>query len=468
MIDKLLNFNTSKTDAESMNLNVFPFSGEPSRIEDYKCFDDNSNMEWLDGKEFLKIDWDSIEGDTEERKRLWYYFYRPYNYGRNIAPKQKEWITSIKKDIPLKQEQLTWISGLIFILTATDIWLIFTSDLIYLHIIPILLICLCFIFYAVTDKEIVKIKSDLIILEREVENLLKQQKEILRGRLTPQKVEELFWKDIKDLEEDFIKNFLLNDIEVERQKANVCYYKSQELADFFSSNNIKPPIYPVIPSWGLLQDSQAATGDTQRVTGLSLISEKIDKKIATWRQSRNSKVYFRVWFLQFLFFQEKALYSVSFYYDFILRKKFGIKKEKYLYNHISHCSYNEETLSYMVDSPMIDKIGLPKELTNNIYGNEAKTISFSTTSSSTYRCVLPDADISNGLNAWLKKKQEYYQNINPIELEALEDEEKFYMYQELQHDSSIILPLAMQAFKEIGTRIESFSIDIDSVKNNND
>ena len=465
MFYKFINSNKSNfSEIDSRNKNIFPFSKEPSQIEHYKCFDDNSNMEWIDGKEFLKIDWNNIEGDTEVRKKLWLYFYRPYNYGNNIAPKQKELIKTAENDISSKKNQLDLISTFIFFTTCIEVWLLFTNDIFFLNILPILFIFIFFTLHYYNDQKIVRLESDIVQLKEEISILVNQQKKLLNERLSSKEVEKIFWEDIRNLEKDFIENFLTKNIENERKKANNFYYKSPELAEFFESNNIAIPIYPVIPSWGLLQDSQSEAKDLQRTTGLGLIGNKIGKKIATWRQSRNSKVFFRIWFIQFLFFQDKAFYSVSFYYDFILKKKYGLKKEKFLYNHIASCSYNEETLSYMIDAPIMEKIGLPKDFTMNIYSNETKTISFSTTSSDTYRCVLPDADISDSLNSWLKKKQEYYQNLNQSGSVFFEDDEKFYLYEKLKHDSSIILPLAMQAFKEIGIRTESFSIDVGSVK----
>ena len=60
----------------------------------------------------------------------------------------------------------------------------------------------------------------------------------------------------------------------------------------------------MIYSWGFLQDPQTLSGDVKRETGLSTLATIIKRNIATWRMLDNGTPIYRIWYIQFLFFQE--------------------------------------------------------------------------------------------------------------------------------------------------------------------
>ncbi len=133
------------------------------------------------------------------------------------------------------------------------------------------------------------------------------------------------------------------------------------------------------------------------LTEISIAEQDIGKKIATWRNQSGSKPFYRLWYTKLLLFEDKNLNLVTFYYDFITQEKYSECVEIYQYNHITNYSYVDEDISYMNEDPLIEKINLPLDLTRNIFGNEVKTISVSSSSGSYFRSVIPDKAVAKGL-----------------------------------------------------------------------
>src|SRR6185436_7612697 len=137
-----------------MNDESFKFSGHPSYLEWYRCYDDLSIKEWLDGMELKqhKNTWD------ERAIAKWNFFYRPFKpvVGR---PQQKmirerqasiyvceSYLTECKANISQQKEQLRRalshvIAGLV-LLGVIATWLLFKDRALFVVPIGIALVAI--------------------------------------------------------------------------------------------------------------------------------------------------------------------------------------------------------------------------------------------------------------------------------------------------------------------------------------
>ena len=433
----------------------FIFSGQPSRLEEYRCFDDSSNPKRITGDEILKnSDWD------ENRKKRWYYFYRPYDYGNTIAPLQKKKIKTEEEHIDKISRE---IANSIF-LTVLSMFLIFTNiffNLFYFtgggvankfSMIAILFVLISHYFYTENRKIIRAEKKKIIkILRDEISYLYQQKSYIESNRLTKDEITSLFWEDVRELENENLKKINKGKDNIDTIKDNAPpFYKNIKFDDDIDISYF--PTFPVIPSWALLQKSQKhSISGSISSTGIAVAEKDLDlgSKIATWRNAKGNKPLFRLWYIQFLFFQGKNITLVSFYYDFISKKTYSKYIEVYQYTHITNYSYIDEDISYMKKDNLIKKI--PKKLRNNIFGNEVKKISFSSASGSYYECVIPDKDVTNGLNKWIEYK-------NDIEKEYGSENDFDKIKNIKANYNKVIATLANESFLLLKDRVNKFSI----------
>jgi hypothetical protein len=449
----------------------FIFSDTYSRLEYYKCFNDPSSVELISGVELMELekqdDW------SEEQRKIWLYFYRPYKYGNVIGGKQKKIISkkeSIISNLTEKTNNYSNLKILCFVLTLLFFYLSLTSISFF---VPIITLLSSIYFYLEEKSLLIKIfdlKNHIKILNKEINYLFQQQNEMTKYRVTPYGINRLFWKYLRKLENEYIdKLFHENKDNIEDSTPDFYKYVKQKSRE----NHHKYPNFPVIPSWALLQQSQKLNPNTHesQSTGLKIASKEIDKKIATWRRSIYKKPIFRLWYIQFLFFHEKNLTIQSFYYDFITRKKYGEHLEVYQYNHITNYSYMDEDISYMKSDLLIKKVGIPDKLTNNIFCDQVKTLSFSSASGSNYRCVIPDNDVIKGLNEWLKsdeaKKKLKINNKNSSEESDIKEDniisqnEKEELLKIIDEYEGLIATLAWQSFKELRDKVAQFALTED-------
>ena len=235
------------------------------------------------------------------------------------------------------------------------------------------------------------------------------------------------------------------------------FYKAARL-DFHQ--DIKLPLFPVIPTWALLQPSQRVSIDGEETVGINKVFKEIGGRVASWRNVKNGKTFFRLWHLHFLFFQEKNIDIVSVYYDFISKRPYNVYMETYQYNHITNYSYVELDISGLRDSIIIKNINLPENLTDNIFSNEVKALSFSSSSGSYYTCILPDRDVAIGLEKWLKYKQheldtEIQASDSKFPITAMEKEQIFN--QKVSYDS-LSETIASESLKMLRSKVENFAI----------
>jgi len=452
----------------------FIFSKTDSRLEYYKCFHDPSSKKLIYGKELLELKKNKYW--TEEKYDIWIYFYRPYKYGNIVGKKQNEEIEKTEENIKKLnnyKDNYFFIKNFFFIFSFL---LIILPTIDISIIIPILIFITGGYFYILGDllnNKINILKKEIEILKKE-KNYLLCQMDKMRKRKNPKVINGFFWKDIRELEQDYTKK-LFTENHDEIKKNNIEFYKNikQVFKDKHEGVDLSIfPTFPMIPSWALLQQSETINSNTNKkqATGLKIAAKDIKEKIATWRRSVNKQPIYRLWYIQFLFFHDKNLTIQSFYYDFISKKKYGEHLEIYQYNHITNYSYTDEDINYMTEDPLMIKMNIPSNLTHNIFCDEVKTLSFSSASGSHYRCVIPDNDVMKGLNKWIEYK-------NKIREEQLEREDKIstgeFNNEEISeiilHErneiskindeyENLIATLAWQSFKELRNKVAKFAL----------
>lgn len=433
----------------------FKYSGEPSRIEYYKCFHDPSSSEMITGEELIELEKGAYW--SEEHRQIWLYFYRPYNYGDNIGRKQRE--EKRIKESTIEENQASILSGkifkfislafiittLIFSVIYNSFWLIVIPTLAYIY----------FYFEDISLHSAIENHQNVVkILDKEIAYLLEQKEEIHKSRLSASDIETLFWKDINYLEGRYVNKASHEDSKSIR--ANVPDFYKNVKYSFIENRQF--PTFPVIPSWALLQSSHRSNRNRgNQVTGVKIAAEDIGKKVATWRGVRGKHPIFRLWYIQFLFFHEKNLSLMSFYYDFITKKHYSEHIESYQYNHITNYSYTDEDITYMRDDPLIQEIKLPENLSKNIFGNQVKTISLESASGAFYRCVLPDRDVTNGLNEWIQY-QSLEEALNEESESELSVEMKKELFKNIEYYDSLIENLAWLSFKQLREKVARFAL----------
>lgn len=310
---------------------LFLFSGESARLEDYKCFNDPSKSTSILGTELLELK----KNDKWSHEKLWLYFYRPYNLGNNIAKKQKGMISAYAEMIELAEARKSFNSMAAIFFLSLSLFFIYFYNSYYLSFFSMVVSVLFYVTSFSLKSEISKAAYSINILNREIDYLMSQHEKMTLDRYTINEIESIFWEDIRSLEEKYLYN-----VDLSKEKRQFDFYRNVSLRNY---NYGFFPAYPVVPSWALLQPSKGKSNyhnDTDQLLGLSLIEQDIGDKIATWRYSSRKFPIFRVWYIQFLFFHEKNLELVSFYYDFITKKIYSEEIHSFQYNHITNYSFS--------------------------------------------------------------------------------------------------------------------------------
>lgn len=461
------------------NEKIFSFSKQPRQLESYKCFHDPSRArgDFIDGEELLRIKAEAQDrGEKseriQERANIWYYFYRPYNYGHNIASVQKNWIEERGKQIILSRSRVTnnsiYLGASLFLSAISLLMLVVSSISLVFMIVPSVI---CFNFFyerSIAKEKISKLERENEVLAREVDHLLNQKylidREIKRLRKGP--VMDLFWRNIKSKERGYLKTF--SDKErrtVERNALN--FYLSLEEGDLNWKTKDRPET-PVIPSWALLQSSESLGGlSLNQDSGLKVAAKKIQERVATWRGYHNGEPIFRLWYIPFIFFFDKYLSIISFYYDFVEDRIYSQNIEVFQYNHITNYSFIDEDISFMRKEKLPKR--LPKKFKKNIFSDEVKTISLSSASGASYRSVIPDADVNAGLNKWLDNLMDEQINSGEKDVDTILDDGQAEFIADLKHErlmavtenekhSGLIETLALLTFKKISHKVAEFSL----------
>lgn len=458
--------------------NKFKFSGQPSQLESYECFHDPSRErgDFIKGQEVFELRRKGAEQNerqerTDEKVSIWYYFYRPYNYGKNIASEQIAWIEERNKFIELKslgssKNKTYFHISLIFMLISL-LGLLNYSLSLALMILPGIISFNFFYEYSIAEEEKRGLERENEILDQEIDYLINQKaiidKEIRRLRKGP--IMELFWRNIKSKEQGYLNTFSNPERNtLERNAVN--FYSSLEEEVGWDADN--RPSFPIVPSWAMLQSSVSQGGlFSSQHSGLKVSARRIEERVATWRGYEGGEPIFRLWYIQFIFFFDKHLSIISFYYDFIEDRIYSQNVEVFQYSHITNYSFVDEDISFMKKGKMAKRF--PKKFKKNIFGNEVKTISLSSASGVSCRSVLPDADVNKGLNQWLEnliREQDTAagEQQDPVMEDAmlafssdLKEERLTTEIANVKH-KGLMESLALLAFKEISLRVAEFSL----------
>ena len=429
---------------------VFTFSDTPSSIYDYECFDDQSCESWIKGQEFQKNEhhWNS------EQKQVWHYFNRPDNRGRKIGPKQRREIKNKETVLEgLEEDRSLYLIARylsFFILIATCIYSFFEGSWGIL-IIPLGFVLLVQLKLSDVENEISRANKIKQRYEKELNHLLVQHDEIIGNMISQKRVLGVFWKKIKSLENRLHLHHFGD--EVKEDTSDFYERLNEELKEKKLDSH---PKNPVILSWALLQPSSRSFDDKRQATGVKAARKEVDEKIATFRTMSDGTPLYRLLYVQFLFFKERNLNVVSLCHDFLTGEDYNVSVDTYKYNHITGTSYSQEDISYMHDQGQLEELNLklPEYLLDRVYGSQVNVISFSSTSGTSFRCVLPDKKVTSGLDDWLLYKQ---QSLTTDELPntELDDEVEYPMASGSQtSENEVLNRLADRSVKELWNRCD--------------
>ncbi|PWQ93585.1 hypothetical protein [Leucothrix arctica] len=383
---------------------LFILSGQPSDIHDYKCFDDESKSKLIFCDELKN----NPEWGEREREK-WYFFYRPYKRGSKLGSYQRDMIKLKEPKINFLQEEVNsfnFLKKLFFVLVIPTLILSLYAQLWAAFVLPLLI----GIFFNAKEQGVSEnLRSEVLEKETyqsEIDHLYYEQENILNNRISSDDILDMFWYDMRALEGKILEEHF-ND-EAERLD------EIEEVDEFYPcvDSKLKPskrimdssPFYPVIPSWGFLQSTSRSLDDTTQATGLRAAGNEIGSNIATFRKLKDGTPFYRLWYIQNLFFREENINIISYCYDFITGKSYNQSVDTFQYNHISNSSYSNDDLSFMADGLLASSFCVEEKLTKNIYGCEVKVISFSSTSGRCCRCVLPNKGVVDGLELWSMHK----------------------------------------------------------------
>ena len=441
-------------DGELERDGAFTFSGTSSSIYDYKCFFDQSSEVWLTGEELQcnEDNWD------ETQKKIWHFFNRPYNYGHHIGYEQR-------KQIKIEQVVVEAREGEVFLTKIMKYILLFALVLTFFFDASsgtsgFLIAIGAFILIAQLKEIGFKNALDEALMRRqryqqELDHLLSQQQKILEEMIPQNRIMKVFWKRVTELESELFSSHFAGDIG-KPGSSPVDFYERLNL-NLGVTKRIEDdykPKHPVILSWGLLQPSSRSFNDNRQATGINAARRDLKKKIATFRKSTDGTPLYRLFYIQFLFFREKNLNVVSLCYDLLTEKKYNVSVDTYQYNHITGTSYSQEDISYMYDQEISEdpEVRLPEELLKQVYGHQVKVISFSSTSGTSFRCVLPDSNVTAGLEDWLQYKR---QSLALGDKTAEQEENNYWdiLGKEVS-DNEVLNKLADHSVKELWKRCD--------------
>lgn len=443
----------------------FAVSGESMNIFLQKCFSDRSSGSWQDGSILLKS---KYVNDADFRSR-WLFFYRPYDC-TFLGEKQKKRISEIDSELYDLDQSLLVYSAQMFGCIVLGL-LVFYSNSSYW------LVTLCFLMVFIVlyiGSDNLRRKRNLILDERmsldnEIKELVRVVKKVRLDINSDLKIHRKFWVDLRRIEEDFNENVFNKSMSWIRENTPDFYRSMREQREYL-------PNFPVIPAWGFMQPSQRNSIDNSEGVGVKKVIDNIGINAATWRNvfiDGVEKPFFRVWYVQFLMFQEKSVDVLTFYYDFVTKKKYSENIETYNYSHISNYSLVDLDVSYMIEHPIIKGVRLPSKLIHSIFGDEVKTLFFSSSSGVHYRCVLPDQSLDKKMIDWYitSASKEYY--LDPGYTTEADREEMYTstdtahveLIAEMDKGDDFFSSLAQESLRELRAKVEEFSIREESLVN---
>jgi hypothetical protein len=413
-----------------MNEEKFAFSGLPNYLEWYKCYDDLSNKEWLDGSELRehKSVWDA------RTVAKWNFFYRPF--GPAIGRPQKKMIQERKADISacetymresnaaiaLLRERLrraiSRFTIILAILAVLTVWFLSRENLLFVFTLGGIALAVRRLAQEqssakkrITELEallktyeltIRRSQQDIKSLEGEIKNLLAQVAQPPEATT----IDKWLAEEIAELECAQLSEFLSKPI----SRDEICKHIPQSFGD--------PRVAGLlVDSWGFLQPTSQKGPFGREGTGLRRAKDDLKEHLATWQVTPSGSPVFRLLFLQYIFPLNKNLNIGSLFYDFVTRRSYGKRFETFQYNHITNYSIREIEPE---EEPWIKELGLAS-MTRLLQGKVPKALTIAVASGNHFWCVLVDEDIFDALNEWMKREEKYKE----LEASLLKDSSTF-------------------------------------------
>lgn len=420
----------------------FEFSGHPRNIEWYRCYDDLSSDNWIDGSELWenKDDWD------EKTVAKWNFFYRPFPpaVGRpqkKMIRERQAAIQTCEADVRkaregIAQEEESVRRALHFfavwaVLLGMVALAFFLNEYQQLALLPVLGIGIA--GWRFTNKRslalerinqfkrsiegseeaIRKNESEINLLEKEISYLLS----LIPVTPTSSEIQKWLNEEIGLMELACLGDFVGEDVDRESTR-------EKHIKQNFGDERVHGLL---IDSWGALQPARQAGPFGQESTGISKVQNKLKERFATWQVCDNGQPAFRVLFLQYVFPLEKNLNVCCFFYDFITRQAYGKRYEAFQYNHVTNYSIREIQSE---EEPWVQNHGL-HTMSNLLSNKELRAVTIAVASGNHFRCVLVDEDVVDVLNQLMKKEEKFQE----LDTEQWSDDE---LKQRFRGDADLI------------------------------
>jgi hypothetical protein len=402
-----------------MSENQFAFSGHPNYLEWYKCYDDLSSKEWLDGMDLKS------HSDTWDERAIakWHFFYRPFR--TVVGRPQKKMINErravisacevaieearagvVQEEARIRQAT-SWLTNWTVVLGLMAVVAFFFVSK-WLVLLPLAGGLIAFHKFseerrdarakisaleatiATKSSGIQESSREIELLKEEISYLLSQVPHVVDSMI----IESWLNEEIAEMECVCLSEFLSLPISREDIRKHI----PQGFGD--------PRVCGLlIDSWGFLQPTAQKGPLGREGTGLRRATDELQQYIATWQVGSNGIPTFRLLFLQYIFPLERNLNVCSFFYDFITRRAFGKRFDTFQYNHITNYSLREIEPE---EEPWMEDLGL-SSMSALLQGKTPKALTIALASGNHFRCVLVDEDIVDALNEWLTHEEKFKQ-----------------------------------------------------------
>ena len=372
----------------------FPVSGCPTFLEWYRCYEDPSRREAMDGMELRDkgAEWD------ECAKAKWHFFYRPLRAWVGKPQKKQIWerevsIAAARTRLDFETKKIIKASIISGIGIAFAFWLWE-----YLVAIPLIYISFSsFQFYRLKirlEERIEQWQREIEALNQEIQALLKQ---------IPQAPNETT-----------VEGWLREEMQAQERKclAEVVNVSTDDQALFSRIRhqpieNVNHNRYRLhgllIEGWGPLQPEKLRGPFGEEPTGARKVIDDIGLSITTFRVGSEKQAISRVSYLQFIFLLAKNINVYGFFYDFVTQKSYGRRSETFQYNHVTNYSIREVETG---EGSLVNQIVLPDSLMQSLLGKEISAFFLAVSSGAYFRCVLMDENVISSINEWQKVDQE--------------------------------------------------------------
>lgn len=402
----------------------FDFSGLPSSIEWYQCYNDLSKKNWVDGSELTQ----NVGSWDERAIAKWHFFYRPY--APKVGRPQKKMTNERRIQIRVYTEYSNRSRSLIQaaqrravnLATWIVVWCVvlglWTAKLVADESTAGALVCGTILVLVVRslyrrrraqNAEIDRLKSlvtqydatvsrcqaEIRLLEDEIKQLLAQIPRPPDG----DRIGRWYEEELGNLELGILGD--LAGTQVTRETAG--RYLTRSFGD-------RRVLSLLIDSWGFLQPATQRGPLGPEGTGLRRARADLGDRIETWQVGRDDAPIFRLWFLQFILPFPKNLNTCSFFYDFITRRRYGLRLETFQYNHVTNYAIRELDPNEEEVDALASRQLKAKRLT---------ALLIAVASGNHFRCVLVDDDVFDFLNESLRNEEKFRQLAD--ELPSVED-----------------------------------------------